>query len=227
MSLASYKARVRNDGGSIQGASNNITRKAQFELIRNSPSRSTVGLHSKDNLEFALVSDIDTYEKRRFLFNPDVKTYKGDYIYHDDFIYLVTNHTIDNNFPQSIALLCNYDFPVRVEEITTHEIIGRRPSGQPIYKIEPITHTIPSAVTSKFYSAVENAVFSLPEGVMYAYLPYRPDEPSPQLDQEVLIYDQQYFVADIIKTNILNFGGIDKGYIELRMQRVQKNGNLE
>lgn len=223
MSLASYKARVQNDGGSIQGASSKITRKAQIALINNSPSRSTVGLHSKENLQHALVSDIDTYEKRRFLFHPDIKTYKGDYIYHDEFIYLVTQHTIDNNFPQSIALLCNYDFPVKVEELETQEIIGHRPNGRPIYKTQPYTHTIPSAVTSKFYSAVENAVFSLPEGVIYAYLPYRPDEPSPELDQQVIVYDQQYFVADIIKTNILNFNGIDKGYIEVRLQRMQKN----
>lgn len=223
MSLESYKARLRNEGGSIQGASSRVTKLAQIELINKSPSRSTVGLHSKDNTQFAIVSDIDTYERRRFLFYPDVKVYKGDYIYHDDFTYLTVSHTTDDKFPQSIAMICNYDFPVRTEEYESDVIIGRRPNGSPIYKTEKITHFIPSAVTSKIYSQVDNSILPLPDGAMTVYLPYRPDEPMPEKDQELLVYDSQYYVADIIKTNILKFNGIEKGFLELRLQRMQKN----
>lgn len=222
MSLDSYFARLKVEGGSIQGASNRVTKISQIEMINNSPSRSTVGLHSKDNIQYSIVSDIDTYERRRFLFHPDVKTYKGDYIYHDDFTYLVVEHTTDGKFPQSIAMVCNYDFPVRTEE-DHKEIIGKRDNGSPIYKTTKLTHTIPCVATSKIYSQLSNDILNLPNGAMVVYLPYRPDEPMPERDQEVLIHNSQYYVADITETKVLPFNGIKKGYLELRLQRMQQD----
>ena len=223
MSIESYLARLNVQGGSIQGASDRNTKLTIERMINDSQSRSTVGLHSKDNLHFSIVSDIDTYERRRFLFHPDTKTYKGDYIFHDNFTYLITEHTIDDKMPQSIAMVCNYDFPVRTENNESEIIVGYEANGLPIYKTQKLTHTIPCAVTAKIYSQVDNSILPMPDGAITAYLPYRPDEPSPERDQEVVIHDAQYYVADIIKTNILKFSGIDKGYLELRLQRTQKN----
>lgn len=223
MSVESYLARLNVGGGSIQGAADRNTKLTIERLINNSQSRSTVGLHSKDNLHYSIVSDIDTYEKRRFLFHPDTKTYKGDYIFHDNFTYLITEHTIDDKMPQSIALLCNYDFPVKDENYETDIIVGYQANGMPIWKTNKITNTVSCAITSKIYSQVDNAILAIPDGALIGYLPYRPNEPMPELDQEVLIYDAQYYVSDIIKTNILKFNGIEKGYLELRLQRVQKN----
>lgn len=223
MSIESYLARLNVNGGSIQGASDRNTKLTIERMINDSPSRSTVGLHSKDNLHLSIVSDIDTYERRRFLFHPDVKTYKGDYIYHDDFTYLITEHTIDDKMPQSIAMLCNYEFPVKYEDSESEVIVGYQANGMPIWKTQKSTHTIPCVVTSKIYSQADNAVIALADGAMTAYLPYRPHEPMPERDQQVVVHDSQYYVVDIIKTNILKFSGIDRGYLELRLQRMQED----
>lgn len=220
MSYESYRARLRANGGSIKGASDLSSRYSLTQQILHSPSRADVYLNLNNNIKHVCIpTNVDTYEIRKFLFLPDTKIYKGDYISYDNFIYLVMSDNRSSIDPQATARLCNYDFPLREETIKTGDIVGRLPNGKPIYKEKTIYHTKPCVMTSKIYSSAENSSIPLPDGAMTIYLPFVVDDPLPELNQKITYRQSQYKVTDLIFQNVFKFDNVEKGYVEIRLQR--------
>lgn len=220
MSYESYRARLRANGGSIAGATKLSTKHSLTQQIINSPSRADVYLNLDNSVKHMCIpSDIETYESRKFLFLPDTKIYKGDYISYDNFIYLVISHNTNDMSPQATARLCNYDFPIRSEVVKTGEIAGYHLNGKPISKTQTIYHTKPCVMTSKIYSSGENSSIPLPDGAMTIYLPFVVDDPLPELNQKITYRQSQYKVTDLIFQNVFKFDNVEKGYVEIRLQR--------
>lgn len=219
MSLASYRARVLASGNNIQESTLFDTKMSQFSFIMDSPSRRDVIINMDEvNMVPSIPSDIDTFKLRKFLFCPDTRVYMGDYICHDNFVYLAIDQTTDKAFPQLIAQLCNFDFPL--EERVTETKIDEKPNGEPIMKIERVFLTKPCVMTTNIYSTFGNSQVVLPEGSMMIYLPFVEGEPIPQLNQVIDTENAQYKVADLSYEKVIMFGTERKGYIEVRLQRV-------
>jgi hypothetical protein len=224
MSLASYRKRVLSTGKNIKEGTLYETKMNQFSYILDSPSRSDVIINMDEvNPLPSIVSDIDTFEYRKFLFCPDLKLYIGDYICHDNFVYLAIKQTTDSAFPQLYGQLCNFDFPL--EQRIKETQIGTKPNGEPIMKKEITYLTKPCVMTTNIYSTFGNSQIVLPEGSMMIYLPYAEHEPIPQLNQVIDTENAQYKVADLSYQKVIQFGSKRKGYIEIRLQRVMNTND--
>lgn len=224
MSLASFRARVLSGGKNIQQSVMLDTKMSQYAYVTESPSRRDVIINMDEvNRVPAIPSDMDTFKLRRFLFCPDMKVYMGDYICHDNFVYLAIDQTTDEAFPQIIAQLCNFDFPL--EERITETQIGTKPNGEPIIKKEIRYLTKPCVMTTNIYSTFGNSQIVLPEGSMMIYLPFVEGEPIPKLNQVIDTENAQYKVADLSYQKVILFGDKRKGYIEVRLQRVMNTND--
>lgn len=219
MSLESFRARVLAGGKSIQQSVMLDTKMSQYAYVLESPSRRDVIINMDEvNKVPSIVSDMDTFKLRRFLFCPDIKVFMGDYICHDNFVYLAIDQTTDEAFPQLIGQLCNFDFPLEERIVKTK--INERPNGEPIYKTETTYLTKPCVMTTNIYSTFGNSQIVLPEGSMMIYLPFVEGEPIPQLNQVIDTENAQYKVADLSFQKVIAFGEKRKGYLEVRLQRV-------
>lgn len=220
MSLSSYRARVLSTGKSIRESTEFETKMSQISYIMDSPSRRDVIINMDElNPLPAIVSDIDTFNYRKFLFCPDMKLYQGDYICHDGFVYLATDQTTDPMFPQLFGRLCNFDFPIEIGEV--EEKIGEKPNGEPIMKKHTTYMIKPCVMSAKIYDSLGNAQVILPEGSMTVYLPFVEGEALPRQNQVINVEEAQYKVTELSYEEVLLFeGSFRKGYIQVRLQRV-------
>ena len=222
MSLSSYRKRVLSQGKSIAEATADDTKRLQVEYILNSPTRSDVLVNMDETVSYpCIVSDTKTFQMRRFLFMPDTKVYMGDYICHDGFIYLVTDQTTDTKFPQCFAQVCNFDYPIRTE--TNKILIDREPNGKPIYKTETITITKPAVLTENNYTVIDDNPIPLPDSTTRIYLPYLPNEIPLEINKVIKDRDAQYKIVDHLYGKIFKFCGVEKGCLEIKLDRVQRS----
>lgn len=227
MSIESYLARLNVQGGSIQGANSRVTKLTARQSIRLSPSRKDVHLNMNIDIAYpCLPSDINTFEIRRFLFEPDTPIYKGDYIQYEGFTYLITSHTTDDLYPQAIGEVCKYSFPLKTEETKT--IVGKLENGRPKYEIERKEIVIPAVLTSKPYSTADNSSLPLPDGSAVIYFPYKQGDKLPELNFKITHKHSQYKITDWTYDNVERYEDIEyeKGYIEIRLQR-EANTNVK
>ena len=215
MTVSSYMARLKASGNDTQEAVKNISSIGNAQEILNSPSRSLV--KHNDVEVYSIVSDDKKFETRRFLFVPETSIYKGEYIVHQDLTYLVTEHTIDDLYPQATGKVCNFIFPVKVAE--TKVIVGYN-GNRPIYDTVIETVEVASVFTNKTSNLIENQPISLPDGVSIVLMPYDPTGRSnPKVNDIIKNRNAQYKVIEINYENVLVYGTIEKGYIEIRLQK--------
>lgn len=220
MSLASYRARVLSQGKSIAESTANDTKRLQVEYILNSPTRSDVMVNMDETISYpCIVSDTKTFQLRRFLFMPDIKVYMGDYICHDGFIYLVIDQTTDSKFPQCFAQVCNFDYPIRT--VTDKILIDREPNGKPIYETITTTITKPCVLTENNYTVIDDNPIPLPDSTSRIYLPYERDEIAPDTSKIIRDRHAQYKIVDYSYGKVFPFCGIERGCLEIKLDRVQ------
>jgi len=222
MSLASYRARVLSQGKNIQEATANDTKRLQVEYILNSPSRSDVYVNMDETISLpCIVSDTKTFQLRRFLFMPDMKVYMGDYICHDGFIYLVIDQTTDSKFPQCFAQVCNFDYPIKT--IEDEIIVGRYPTGEPIYDYITTTITIPSVLTENNYTVIDDNPIPLPDSTSKIYIPYKADEEQGlDVNREIVDRHARFKIVDFEYGKVFPFCGKERGCLEIKLDRVQR-----
>lgn len=221
MSFNSYKARLQSLGNNKQTSERAITKISAKNKILNSPSLSKVYLEKQ--LVDCIVSDKTNYEIRTFLFLPDTEIYKGNYIEHQEQTYITIDHTLDDIYPQSFSYLCNFNFPIKTEEIKT--IVGYTEQGRPKYDTQKNVITKPCAFSNKEFSNIKNESVSLPNGNAIVYIQYSTNpEENPKINQEIKFREYKYKITDIRYDNILLFKGEEKGYLEIRLQR-EANSN--
>ena len=222
MSLASYRKRVLSNGVTIAQASSMDTKIQQVDYILNSPSRSDVLVNMDESVSYpCIVSDTKTFQLRRFLFMPDTKVYMGDYICHDGFIYLVTDQTTDTIFPQCFAQVCNFDYPIKT--VTSKVLIGKKTDGSPNYKTETTTITKPAVLTENNYTVIDDNPIPLPDSTTRILLPYLPDEIPLEVNKIIKDRESQYKIVDHLYGKIFKFCGVEKGCLEIKLDRVQRS----
>ena len=77
-----------------------------------------------------------------------------------------------------------------------------------------------SVFTNKTSNLIENQPISLPDGVSIVLMPYDPTGRSnPKVNDVIKNRNAQYKVIEINYENVLVYGTIEKGYIEIRLQK--------
>lgn len=229
MSYESYRERLKANGGNVVDSTKLTTKRSQVKEITTSPLRADVYLNLDEaDRHMCIPRDVNTYEIRKFLFTPDTKIYKGDYIGFDGFTYLVIGANTSDTHPLATAQLCNFNIPVKTETVVNYSInsiVERESNGRPIYPSQTITTTKPCVMTAKIYSTADNSSVPLPDGSMSVLLPYIANDPLPELNQKITYEQSQYKVTDLIYQNVVSFGEVKKGYVEIRLQR-EANTNV-
>lgn len=227
-----YISRVKPDGITFSDDTRNSTKRQAFESIMSSSTLSLVDemvlveqLDKTYKLELketkpSIVSDIDSFYKRRILFTPDTNIRLGSYIEHRDKMYLLTKVNDDDIYPDAEMEFCNYEFLIKGKEDKIQ--IGMNEFNKPKYEYftQP-DFTIPCVATSKQYSALDNSQMPLPTGAVYVYIPYHEKVIVP-VNYEFNIHGDNYKVSSSSKINVLkDQWGNSQGYIEIRGQRRQ------
>lgn len=211
---SAYRERLNNSGSTSQDSIINATKRQQMSLMMSSPTLSYVTLNDEEDTRPSIVSDIETFNKRRFLFLPDSEVNVGDYIKHDKKIYLATDKTTDEIYPQLFGELCNSVF--KFVKGQTRIIIDTDYRGAPIYETVDDEVEIPCVMTTKIYSALSNSPIPLPSGAMIIKIPYDPEIVVP-LNYPYKIKSSQYKVTSVDYDNILD----EVGYIEINLMVTQ------
>ena len=216
MSYKAYRDRVLAQGGSVSESIINTTKRQVVNYILDSPSLRYVYLNMFNTIEVpCIVSNVETYEERRFLFLPDMNVHTGDYISYQDMNYLATDMTLVDGYTELFGELCSIDFPIAVKENRVK--VGVDIFGKPEYRIDKIFISKPAVMTEKTYSQVDNSPMPLPEGTIIIKLPYSTDENEiPKINVVVDIYNSQYKITAVNYQKVIN----NYGYIQVQLQRM-------
>ena len=189
--LDAQRRRVFKDGQNLSDGIRASTKRQQVKHLLESPSLQYIKVGDSEDDVPCIVSNEQTFLERRFLFLPDTDIRNGEYIHHQGFIYLVTDVTLDDIYPQAFGTICPEIFKV------------------PIYLEKPCTYT------TKAYSTAENAAVPLPDGVADLQIPYSEDY------KVLPNYTTEYHGEKFTVTTVSYEHVIQKvGYIKIRLQRV-------
>ncbi|WP_341323367.1 hypothetical protein NSQ62_07805 [Solibacillus sp. FSL H8-0523] len=208
-----YRNRINASGSSMQDAVYQASKRKIINDFLNSPTLSKVRLNSNLDYHSVIISDIETFYKRLILFLPETVLNVGDYVYHDDSIYLATDCKKYDLYPQLYVELCNETFVLTKE--ATKIIIGYDEFKRPIYEsTAPTVFRIPCVMSTKIYSIVDNSAIPLPDGAMMIKLPYNPQQ-IPKINYIITLRNAQYKVTTISYEKVIN----EVGYVDIRLQR--------
>lgn len=213
LSYESYKARINAYGGNIQESTSRASKYSQEQQILHSPSLKYVKINDEVTLRPCIVSDVETFDIRKFLFIPETKILKGEYIHYENYVYLVTKHNTDDIYPEAIGELCNSLFTLTLEGQRVE--VGRDDFNRPIYDFtDSTTYNIPCVLSTKIYSTVDNSPMPLPDGSIMIKIPYKIGQ-IPPINYTFDYRGNPYKVTTIEYDNVIN----EKGFIEMRLQR--------
>lgn len=208
-----YKSRLQAEGNNVVEAIKQTTKNANIQQILSSPTRTDVTLNDEDKMYPCIVSDINTFKKRRFLFLPDTKIDVGNYIHHEGYTYLATDKTTSDTYPQLIAEVCNDEFPI-TSTITKIEK-GKDRFGKPVYE-EIVNHTyVPCLVESSYSKSSDVDSFPIPSGRIEISLPYQITD-NTKYNFTFNLNGDNYSVKDLDLVNVIN--GI--GYMKIIAEKV-------
>lgn len=212
-----YRNRVKANGSSFQENILDSTKKQQIQLMMNSPTLSYVKLNNETEDTPSIVSNVETFIKRRFLFLPDTEVNVGDFIVHKEYTYLATDATKIEIYPELFGELCDEKFKIVLGK--TRTIVDYDDFKRPIYDYVEDFIEVPCVTNTKIYSALSNSPIPLPAGAMIVKIPYSVDYKI-SINHRVKMKDAEYKVTDVKYDNVIN----EIGFIEINMQReVNKN----
>lgn len=208
-----YRKRVnpKNSATPMQDTIKDTTKRQQTNLMLNSPSLSHITLNDEATARPAIVSDIDTFHKRRVLFLPDSVVNVGDYVKIQNDTYLATDMKKSEIHPELFVELCNETY---ILDKSTKVVVGKDSMGRPIYDIIENKIPLPCVLNTKGYTVAENAAISLPDGSAIVKLPYRTDL-TIKVNDKLAFQNRSYEVRNISMDEVYK----EKGYIEIQLQR--------
>lgn len=225
---SAFRNRTQASGKTHRDGFRNSTKRQIRAYIENSPSRSIVDILQLEEQpdktydlvvaesQIAIVSDKETFYKRTILFLPDEDVQLGTYVKYDNKVYLATNISDVDGYPQSFVEYCNHSIKIKGEE--TRVLIGKDSLNRPQYKTISLDFTLPCVATSKIYSVLDNSQIPLPEGAIMVYLPYHEKINIP-VNYEFQIHGITYQVTTVNPINVLtDDNGQKYGYLEIRGQ---------
>ena len=213
MPYESYRARLNSYGANRSEATINLSKQSQTQQILSSSTIKYVKLNDNQDLSPCIVSDIETFHKRRFLFLPDTVINVGDYVEHDSHTYLATDRTTDEVYPQLIGEVCNEIFVLKVKG--QRIIKGRDDNNRPIYDYPETSYNFPCIFTDKNYNKIENDSLPTPDISLTVKIPYIPDR-IPSVNYEFTMQGGTYKVTNVSREHVIN----GTGFLELRLQRM-------
>lgn len=205
------------------------SKRQAYNLIMNSPTRRTVelmqleeqpdeifGLVSVES-KYSIVSDKETFKKRIMLWRPDEGVSLGSYLRYDGRIYLATDVSDIDIYPQAFVDHCNYEFLIKNEPVRTR--VGTDERGRPVYEYTESKYTIPCVITSKIYSTLNNSPVPLPVGAIMVYIPYH-EKINVPVNHEFEVYGDKYKVTTVSTADLIrDRNGKVHGVLEIRGQR--------
>jgi len=202
-----------------------MSSRTRSEIIRYELEREENEVVSLKEVEkrYCIISDIDSFYKRLVWYRPNDHPTLGEYIKYKDKTYLTTLTKEVEYFPHAEIMFCNFDFPVkgRVEKV----IVGMNNLNRPIEEyITYPDYTIPCSARTTVYSTIDNSQMPLPVGALYVYIAYHKDINIPY-NYKFDFRNGTYKVTSINESFLLEDENKELyGYIELRCQREQKEG---
>lgn len=206
----SYRERLLANGGNIVDATKLTTKRSQMKEITASPLRAEVYVNLDESVNYTCIPSIikNNYEKRSFLFMPDVQINKGDYITHDGFTYLVIEINNSDTHPLATAQLCNSTFPLHT--IITETLIGKDTrTNRPVYEEQLQLITVPCIIESRYTQANDTKNFQIPEDRLTISAQYKENN-NAELNYEFDAYNDRYRIVDVDLTLVINGVGIIK-----------------
>lgn len=212
MSYDTFRRRMNSYGGNIQNTTSNITKISARNQIFNSPNRKEVFIDELDSdVQYCLVNDVENMKIRRFLFLPDTKIHRGNYIHHEGNVYLATEQYTTEEYPQVKAEICSAEFSYELdkEEI----IIGYDDMGRPIYPTDDAKSiTLPCIVKMNDAStAIADANFpvNMLANILTVTIPYGKVN-NIKYDSKFPMFGDVYRVIRIDPSNSINGVGLLK-----------------
>ncbi|WP_251398436.1 hypothetical protein [Ureibacillus chungkukjangi] len=201
-------------GGNIQEAVSKATKRTQEQQIIKSPNLKYVKLNSEINPLPCIVSNVDGFMKRKFLFVPETSIDNGDLIHYENYTYLTVKNSESIMYPEATTEVCNESFIYKIEGTKTN--VGKDDFGRPIYETsEPTIHNIPCVLSDKTTTTDDNSPLLLPEGTIEIKIPYKIGQ-IPSENYTFEYRDSPYKVKTISYENVIN----NVGFIVMRLERV-------
>lgn len=207
-----YMARIRSGGTTPKESNDMLSEIRQVDLILTSVDRSDVKLNKEKELYPSIVSNVDKFGKRRFIFLPHTDVETGYYIEYQNYTYLATDKNNDPIYPELFAEVCNAEFPVLIKQMKYQT--GTSDMGSPIWGYKDEIEMIPCVMTNQIYSALSNQPIPLPTGAMIMKIPYNPEHVI-HINYAIKIRNSEYKTIDVAYQHVIN----EKGYVEVHLQR--------
>ncbi|WP_133065294.1 hypothetical protein [Virgibacillus profundi] len=156
------------------------------------------------------------YDEKLVNFRHGYNPLVGSVVTYKDNKYLLMETDEDDIYRFGVMKKCNYIIPVKVGE--TKVFAGYDHNGQPYYTTEIEYEDVPCIIDSKYYSSNDNAQLPLPEGKLSVYTKYVPDS-NIQTNEEYVLYEKRYIVADIDYTKVINGVGVIEIIVERKVDK--------
>ena len=212
MSYDTFRRRMNSYGGNIQNTTSNISKISARNQILNSPNRKQVFIDDiNSEAQYCLVNDVENMKIRRFLFLPDTKIHRGNYIHHEGLVYLATEQYTTEEYPQVKAEVCSAEFSYDLDE--EEVIIGYDDMNRPIYSPdEKKSISLPCIVKMNDAStAIADANFpvNMLANILTVTIPYGKVD-NIKYDSKFPMFGDVYRVIRIDPSNSINGVGLLK-----------------
>ncbi|MEK4025512.1 hypothetical protein [Sporosarcina sp. FSL W7-1283] len=228
----SYIARVTASGNTFQEDVMSSTKRQAYEYIMNSPTKSDVSIfniiiNEQGKHEFievdkkvTIVSEKTgkTFHEKSVLFLPDEDELIGTYMLYKNRMYLATEISDIEGYPQAFVEHCNYFLDIKVGEDQKIQT-GTNSRGRPIFEYITPTIKLPVKQSSKIYSELNNSQVPLPEGAIMIKVPYHKDIKI-KVNDEFFIHGDKIQVTTVSSDDLyFNSDGSLYGYYTVRGQK--------
>lgn len=164
----------------------------------------------------AIINDANEWQKNVdeiILIKKDVFNIQfGDYISHDNKVYLIKHLVEDRDFFWSGKIqLCNNT--LNIQTGTTKTQTDTDPMGRPIYEETPTYTNFDAIVKSKSYQSEHNEQINIPDNRLLITIQYN-DLVKKGMDFKM--YGSTYLINDIDYTNTINGKGIITLYADMQ-----------
>lgn len=161
----------------------------------------------------AIINRTRNFEIKKVHFRPGYEIVLGSVVEFEDDYYLITEKDSDEVYTFANMEQCNNMFKVKTGKVS--ELIGHKPTGEPVYKETSEYKEVPCIVRSRYYSTGENATLPLPDGKLAIQLQYRQAD-NIDINKKFSMYGKAYIIADIGYVGVIEGEGI----MEISAERV-------
>lgn len=211
-SIDKFAKRMKRRGSNSTDATIRSSLRSANELFSTSPSYYKVEVNG-EKVE-AIVNRTRDYSQKLVHFRPDYDIQVGSLVNHEDQMYLILEKDKDEIFSFATMEECNSTIKVQVGD-KEKILVGTESNGRPVYDYKTNYKDEPCIASDKYYTASANTALPLPDGKIDILLKYQ-ELPNLQMNDEFIMYEKTYKVADVSYTKVYKGEGIVKINAERR-----------